>query len=202
MPTTPHTSPNAHGIQLAGSRSSTLILCFKIDCPSEDLNLCVGDTWKTSSEWLVTSVAVFLLKDLRFRCCFMLSATSWLFRLDFSKPTTTLVLSSCVPTMVLWTLAQHCNWHVESHGAYRYEHHGKPGLKYTFMGSFLRLSEFCNIEKDRVGWITASKIEVLPCLLSFQHLLKKKFRATNDLPAYGCHQPLAPAGHFQLQKLY
>lgn len=32
MPTTPHTSPNAHGIQLAGSRSSTLILCFKIDC--------------------------------------------------------------------------------------------------------------------------------------------------------------------------
>lgn len=29
---TPHTSPNAHGIQLAGSRSSTLILRFKIDC--------------------------------------------------------------------------------------------------------------------------------------------------------------------------
>jgi hypothetical protein len=133
----------------------------------------------------------------------MLSATSWLFRLDFSKPTTNLVLSSCVPTIVLWTLAQHCNWHVESHGAYTYEHHGKPGLKYTFMGSFLRLSEFCNIEKDRVGWIAASKIEVLLCLLSFQHfLLKKKFRATNDLPAYGCHQPMAPAGHFRLQKLY
>jgi hypothetical protein len=93
----------------------------------------------------------------------MLSATSWLFRLDFSKPTTTLVLSSCVPTIVLWTLAQHCNWHVESHGAYTYEHHGKPGLKYTFMGSFLRLSEFCNIEKDRLG-------ELLPLRLKFYYV--------------------------------
>ncbi len=127
-------------------------------------------------------MAVFLLKDLRFRCCFMLSATSWLFRLDFSKPTTTLVLSSCVPTIVLWTLEQHCNWHVESHEAYTYEHHGKPGLIYTFMGSFLRLSEFCNIEKDRVGWIAASKIEVLLCLLSFQHfLLQKKIQGNKWL---------------------
>jgi hypothetical protein len=47
MPTTPHTSPKAHGVQLARLRRSTFIIGFKIDYKHVTLCTFQNVTWIT-----------------------------------------------------------------------------------------------------------------------------------------------------------